>query len=583
MKITLLALLGGLCLVARAVEISTPTMPIEEIKPGMQGEWKTVVKGTEVETFRFEVLGTARNYIGPERDVIIAKALDESQILSGPVGGMSGSPCFIDGKLIGAYAYGYTWPKEQAIIGITPIADMLETFGKEQHRKTEDSSASPQIKTPPGQAAQWQAQSGHAQLATLDLESVLQPLPTPLAISGFSAQTLSAFSEEMAERGLEPVQAPIGFTTELTSSSIDTASPVAGVLMSGDFSSAGVGTVTWREGDQVLAFGHPFFGFGDEEMPMAPAEIITVIQSVARSFKLSNVGPIVGTIYQDRLTAIAGEIGRMPRTTELSYTVRSPGEVERTFTGELYRSKIFSPLFAAMGLMESMLFTMEAGNEQTFYTTITLHLEDYEPIVMEQVGSGPNAARGVATQLMQAYGQLVDNPFASAEIKRVEADIRTVDSWVLGGLHGIQNLSGNLQPGDLMHLAITVNNFQDERSRHRVSIPIPEGTSGEELLIFVGDADAAERLEREQVAATVDSLDGIVDYLRKSRSNGNVYVKLLQRAQGLNLNGQRLDALPLSVRNLLSSRESPTMMTDNRYISLWETEISMPGRFDYSH
>ncbi|MEM8549531.1 MAG: hypothetical protein AAGF10_01965 [Verrucomicrobiota bacterium] len=573
--------MSGFCLVSEAVELSTPTLPLAGIKPGMQGEWKTVIQGTEVETFRFEVLGTARNFIGPERDVIIAKALDESQILSGPVGGMSGSPCFIDGKLIGAYAYGYTWPKEQAIIGITPIADMLETFEKEKHRKSDEARASPEASAPAGQAsAQWQAQSGQAQLATLDLETVLQPLPTPLAISGFSARTLNAFAEEMAQRGLEPVQAPIGFTTELTSASIETASPVAGVLMSGDFSIAGVGTVTWREGDQVLAFGHPFFGFGDEEMPMAPAEIITVIQSVARSFKLSNVGPIVGTIYQDRLTAIAGEIGQMPRTTQVSYTLRSPGEVERTFTGELYRNKRFSPLFAAMGLMESMLFTMESGDEQTFYTTVTLHLEDYEPIVLEQVGSGPGAATGVAMQLMRAYGQLVDNPFASAEVTHIEADIRTVDSWILGGLHGIQNLSGNLHPGDLMHLAITVNNFQEERTRHRVSIPIPEGTSGEELLIFVGDAGAAERLEREQVAATIDSLDGIVDYLRKSRSNNNLYVKVLQRAQGLNLNGQRLDALPLSVRNLLSSRESPTMMTENRYISLWETEISMPGRFD---
>ncbi|MDP0495646.1 MAG: SpoIVB peptidase S55 domain-containing protein [Verrucomicrobiota bacterium JB024] len=103
---------------AQPPPISAPTLPVSEVKPGMQGEWKTVISGSQIETFRFEVLGTARNFTGPQRDVIIARALDESQIVSGPVAGMSGSPCFIDGKLVGAYAYGYSWPKAQSIIGI---------------------------------------------------------------------------------------------------------------------------------------------------------------------------------------------------------------------------------------------------------------------------------------------------------------------------------------------------------------------------------------------------------------------------------------------------------------------------------
>ena len=105
---------------------SMPIMPLAEIKPGMTGEWHTVVSGSRVDSFPMEVVGIVENFIGPQRPVIICKALDATNKLTGPVAGMSGSPVFINGKLIGAYAYGWTWPKDQALIGVTPIEIMLE-------------------------------------------------------------------------------------------------------------------------------------------------------------------------------------------------------------------------------------------------------------------------------------------------------------------------------------------------------------------------------------------------------------------------------------------------------------------------
>ncbi|MBC2594298.1 hypothetical protein H5P28_08490 [Ruficoccus amylovorans] len=573
------SLLPALRLTAQPPPISAPTLPVSEIQPGMQGEWKTVVSGSQIETFRFEVLGTARNFTGPQRDIIIARALDESQIVSGPVAGMSGSPCFIDGKLVGAYAYGYSWPKEQTIIGITPIADMLETFEKEAQRQP-DKARQAGYPGYHGEASHWQPRSGQEQMSGIPLDSVLKPLPSPLMVSGISADTLAAFSEEFARRGVEPMRAPIGTTSDLSATDIQTGSPVAGVLMTGDFQFAGVGTVTWREGDQVLAFGHPFFATGDDNMPMAPAEIITVIQSMPGSFKLSNVGPVVGTIYQDRLTAIAGAVGAPPPMTEVSIHVHGPGTAERTFSSQLYQSRQWSPLITALALLESLNNTMEASAEQTFYVHVKMDVAGFGPLEFDHVATGPSGAVGTAFRLMRDYDLLLNNPFGMAEVKSIAVDIKIADEWVRSSLYSIQILSGELHPGDNLELAVTLNNYLEERTRHRFNIPIPPGTAGEKLTVFVGDASAADKLDRSGVLNTADSLAGIVNYLRTGRSNDRLYVKVLREARGLNVNGRRLGELPASVRALLDSERSPTPVTDNRTVTLWETSLQVPGVFD---
>ncbi|QYY37040.1 hypothetical protein [Ruficoccus sp. ZRK36] len=577
--LALSGLLSSLSLTAAPPPLSTPTLPVSEIRPGMQGEWNTVISGSQIETFRFEVLGTARNFSGPQRDIIIARALDESQIVSGPVAGMSGSPCFIDGKLVGAYAYGYTWPKQQTIIGITPIADMMETFEKEAERRP-DKARQAGYPAYEQQNPHWQPQSGHDQMSGLPLDSKLKPLPSPLMISGVSETTLKAFGGEFAKRGVTPMQAPIGTTSDLVADDIQTASPVAGVLMTGDFQFAGVGTVTWREGDQVLAFGHPFFASGDDNMPMAPAEIITVIQSLPSSFKLANVGPVVGRIYQDRLTAIAGEVGSPPPMTDVSIHISGPGTADKSFSSQLYQSRQWSPLISAIALLETLNNTMEASAEQTFYVEVTMDVAGFEPLVFDRVATGPSGAVRTAFQFLNDYDLLLNNPFGMAEVKSISVEIKIVDEWIYSSLYSIQILSGQLQPGESLELAVTLNNYLEERTRHHFSVPIPAGTSGEELTVFVGDAEAADSLDHGGLLNTADSLAGIVNAIRAERSNHRLYVKVLRKAKGLNVNGQRLGELPASVRALLDSDRSPTPVTDTDSVTLWETSLEVPGVFN---
>ena len=411
---------------AARADDSMPIMPLSEIKPGMTGEWHTVVSGSRVDSFPMEVVGIVENFIGPQRPVIICKALDATNKLTGPVAGMSGSPVFINGKLIGAYAYGWTWPKDQALIGVTPIeihARSGDQLSARWHKPKGTNSLASRNPAEAGADPQWLVAPAAAWPdlpAPATLQSAMKPLPTPLFVSGISERTLRKFSSRLSALGLDVMQAPSGRAHDIDNDP-KPGQPLAGVLMSGDFHFAGTGTVTWRHGNRILAFGHPFLQSGPAEMPMASAEILTVVQSVARSFKLSNTGPVIGTIYQDRLTAIAGEIGRKPNTTHFEAHLDAPGGKTRFFQGELFQNQMLSPIISAISLLESLYDTMESEEQQTIYLDTTLEIPGHEPVRLADAASGEDGAFELVIRELDNVRVAAEQPLRISE--REVADV----------------------------------------------------------------------------------------------------------------------------------------------------------------
>jgi len=567
-------------------------MALGEVEPGMKGEWRTVVRGTDIERFELEVLGVVTNFIGPKRSVILCRALTPSQVTSGPVGGMSGSPVYIDDKLVGAYAYGYLWPKEQAIIGVTPIEQMLEVLAFEPEKPLgefpwggglADGRAGPRRDGMAAAGGNWRVTAGSAELDAYDIGQLLTPLPTPLMASGISGRVLDAFSEEFAKRGLRVVNAPLGTaasSAKLGADDLQPGSAVAGVLMSGDFKVAGTGTVTWRDGERVLAFGHPFMQSGAVAMPMAAAEIVTVIQSLPRSFKLANVGPTVGAIYQDRLTAIAGEIGRRAPVTDVSIAVTDEKGERETYGGELFMNRELSPVLSAVSLLQALTSTMESSERQTFSLRSTIRLEGYEPIITEDVATGPTGALDLAFGHLAAHDVLMDNPFAIPYVEEVRFEVDVREDWRRSTLRRLDIASGRVRPGETFTAIASLRNYLDEPEYHRIEVPIPdEVPPGSELKVFVGDAEAASEIERGARRGDLDELADIVSYLRQARSSDKVYVKLLLKGEGLRLGGETLTALPPSVRAVLASERSRQLTGSAPYTTLWETQIPVDGVF----
>lgn len=557
----------------------TPLMPLAEVQAGMEGHWRTVVSGTEIREYPLEVLGVAENFVGPGRSLIICQAIDAENVLSGPVAGMSGSPVFIDGKLVGAYAYGFTWAKEQAIIGVTPIADMLELldrFGEEDKRPSGGGSRFPESASTSEEEGR--SDAGGQLPPKAVLENYLQPLPTALNISGISPGVLAEFEDKFRALGMEPALVPMGRTAREIDTDLQPGSAVAGVLLDGDFNIAGTGTVTYREGDRVLAFGHPFFGMGATELPMAAAEVMTVIRSVRSSFKLSNTGPIIGSIYQDRLSAIAGRIGREAPVTRVTLNVENDNGFHRTYEGNLFEHPQLSPLISTMALAESLTQTMEASSEQTFFIRTTWDIEGYEPIVQEDVSTGPNSPMRLAGQHLGLHNNLSNNYFAAPKINSVTYDISFRDEWLISQLESAFIDRRRVKAGETVTVDLVIRNYRGEMATERVEVQIPAHLKSEKLVLFVGDAASAKLYDPDERARPT-SLGQVLAGARRHRGRQSIYVTLLRNSSGLAVEGRGMPNLLPSVAASFRSPQSQIPTTDIAYAVLWESQIPVEGEF----
>jgi hypothetical protein len=572
--------LGSLLLISARADDTMSILPLAAIRPGMTGEWHTVVSGTRIDSFPMQVVGIAENFIGPQRPVIICKALDATNKFTGPVAGMSGSPVFIDGKLIGAYAYGFLWPKDQALIGVTPIEYMLEV---ETNYPPEASAVAgagmngpAQIET--GAGPQWlvaPASDAPDLPAPAELQSAMRPLPTPLIVSGISERVLQKFSSRLSALGLDAVLAPSGRAHDLDND-LQPGAPLAGVLMSGDFSFTGTGTVTWRQGNRILAFGHPFLQSGPSDLPMASAEILTVVQSVQRSFKLSNTGPIIGTIYQDRLTAIAGEIGRNPNTTHFEVHLEAPDGKSRFFQGELFQNQMYSPIISAISLEEALYDSMDAEAQQTIYMDTTLEIPGHKPLKLTDAATGEDAGYFLVIRELEMYESLLNNPCAFPDVKSLVFHARLVNGWKSSWLDSLNLDRNEAKPGTTLHAVIGLRHYHGAPSAIPVAVPIPADLRASEVQVFVGDADAARQMD-EPPAVPPQTLDQVLDRLRSIRSHQNVCVKLLETAPGVAVEGRNLPDLPPSVIAQFKSPNASLQPATLHHITLWETNFPVAG------
>ncbi|MFW5882916.1 MAG: hypothetical protein ACOCVG_00955 [Verrucomicrobiota bacterium] len=564
--------------------------PMEELRERLArdgrvaGEWHTVVRGSEIEVFELEIIGIAENFVGPQRPAFIAEASGPINVLSGPVAGMSGSPVYVDGRLAGAYAYGYLWPKEQALIGIQPIDNMLEVIEKYPLEGVKPEVTEAATDWRPARAEPTAASHLGSRQAEV---AALRPLPAPLFAGGFSQRTLNEFADEFAALGIEPMQGPGtgSGTAAVGAEALTPGAPVAGVMMDGDFSMAGTGTVTWREGDQVLGFGHPFFQFGDLQMPMAAAEIITVVRSVPRSFKLSNTGAIVGTISQDRLTAIGGTIGDAPPMIDYRISVEAqPGQASE-FSGRMFIHGRFSPLLAAIATFEALGANIDADLEETIEADLTLRFPERESLRLSNLYSGVGAGGGLARELLQLVAALMTNPLEQAEISAIEVDIRKRPVLDLRYLRGVTVEGSAPRAGETLTVALHTRDFRGEPQRRLVEVPIPEHAGGQTLTLWIADANT---INREQGFAgffrpDFESVDDILDAARQRLPQDAIYLRLLGQQDGLRVDGANLEGLPPSVRELATSPKSGQRVQTLSDYPLWEHRIRTSGVFQGSY
>lgn len=590
-----------------AVEI----MPVDEVRAGLEGEWHTVVDGTTVERFPLRILGVIDNYVGPGKPGIVAEALDETNRLSGPVAGMSGSPVYIEGRLVGAYAYGYMAAKDQAIIGIQPIESMLPLVqdfplepaplnpSRPEQREVLDTlirreqarlRAQPLWRGAPGLQDPSTAEvsplvvGNGSTAAAADVLPGWRGQPVTLALGGFGPAVQTRLAPFFAALGAAPhtlagngVQTAAGGTSGATDP-LEPGAAVAAVLMHGDFTGGATGTVTWRQGDQLMAFGHPFNQDGPTHLPLASVEVLTVVRQVFGSFKLSRIGEPLGSFYQDRLTGVAGRVGPVPPMTTLRIDRLPAAGSQTTFHAQLARDPQWGPLLVAGAVLQAASETLDSGGEQTFFVRGEWQVTGEETVAWEDVGVGAPGAFGIALGILDDLLTVWDNPFNRPELTDLRFSVETRDTLLAAVLSGVQIRTPRVQAGDDLVVDVELHHFLGGPASHRVTLSVPPDLpSGTRLQLVIADGPQAAALATDAPSPT--SVRELLAQVRDRRSSQGVYVMLVARDQGLRLPGAYLPTLPPSVAAQLETDRTHLPRETVRTRVLTESAIPTPGVF----
>jgi hypothetical protein len=531
-------------------------MTVDQLKPGMKGTGRSVFSGTEIQEFGVEVVDVMHQ-VWPRGDLILCRLSGQGLEESGVVAGMSGSPVYIDGKLIGAVAYAWSFAK-QPLAGVTPAAQMLRIWDEQ------DRSGSP------GGSRSGRS-SGNSGLAGLSA------LPLPVALSGFTPALAEVIEPALKEFGLSPV----GAAGTASSATWDTSGLVPGAavgvaLIDGDVRLSGIGTLTCREGNRILAFGHPMFQAGNVQMPMVGGVIHLVLPSVASSFKLfSATGPI-GTINQDRLAGIGGEIGPVPEMLPVLATVSSPSGRD-TYRFRIIELEDLAPVLAAVGLTDIVYQTEGSLEEMTLASRMTVRFRppatvnrqssivNPSDLVVEHRFSGTDPAADLFRTAKNELDLLFGNRFLPAPIAAVEFDLSFKPGRNLAYLLSARPDRARVRPGDTVRITLGLRDYRGDDSELVIAVAIPGTTPEGKLRIVIAPRDSLLVFEAMRAPAKLvpGSFADLLELFSQTGRENELVIAGFSERPGLTLGDKELPAPPPSLRSVLLNPRSdePVMAT----------------------
>jgi len=586
----------------RPLPAETARMPLGEVKVGMVGTGITVFEGTTREQFNAEILGVLTNVMGPQRNLIVARLTGGPLAQTGVIQGMSGSPIYIDDRLIGAVSYSLGSFATDTIAGITPIEEMVAT---DEHADS-IARSKPQIHQLPTsqheipalvrrvlklvepfaqRSTDVRALSGLPGTDASRLGPLLQPIGTPLILSGFTPELqrilLSAFNTGGLAAAVGGVV--IGENqSEIADEPLQAGDAIGASLIRGDLTMAGTGTVTMVEGDRVYAFGHPFYNLGPTRFPMTRAHVTTLLPSLAISSKLASIGEVVGTIDQDRATGIYGSFGPGPAMIPVRMSFESPDrDLQRTFNFEIIEDPIFTPLLTFTAALNTFSTWARTVGPSTFEVGATAHIKNHGDIRIDDIYSGQAAAVLAASAIANPLTSLFQSEFGTVEIEQIDVAISTTEVSRRATLERAWIDTTRLRAGSEAELKLVIEGSDGEEVLETVAIQIPNYATGT-LTIEVLDAPTLAALESQNATGLTDAetLDQLIRKLNRIRRNNRLYVRLLQSQPGMSDRGESLPALPASVLAVVEGNQHGGRVSRLQEVILGEWEL--PGSYSVS-
>ena len=577
-------------------------MPLDQVKPGMKGIGKTVFRGSEVEEFEAEVLGVLKN-IAPRQDAILARLSGGPLEKTGVMGGMSGSPVYVDGRLIGAVSFSFPFSKE-AVAGVTPIEQMVGNFERSNEPVRGDpivvevSSIAPhrtlRIRAPgilavpdsgraPAFAVSESMAAGEASLQPLTGQ-LFRYIDTPLVLSGVTAKAAGILEGALGPYGMRVLQGGGPVSGASGAELADGADVVAGSsiavqLMRGDlgFGASASGTVTHREGDEIYAFGHPWFSLGPVDLPVSKAQVVSLLPNLNSSFKIAVPTDLVGSITQDRSRGLYGTIGQAPRLIPLVINLRSSRNTSQTFRFELVNDRLLTPFLTNFTIFSTIVSQERALGESTLQVKGRIRLKDRPEVRVENLFSGDTNSQLFASMAVgQPLSYILGSGFEGVDIEEISVDITSSDDKRTGRLERVWPNRESVKPGETVMLSAVFRKPNGEETEEKIPLPIPEDVSEGRLLVTVADGLTLTAAENQLVGRRFvpRDLDQLIRAINNLRKNDRVYVRLQRPEPAVLLNGEEFSSLPPSFRQVLTSaRSASSSLTVMGASNLYEYEL----------
>jgi hypothetical protein len=579
------------------VKTNTPSLalyPLDDLRPGMKGVARSVFAGSDSQEFAVEILGILPGFTGPRQSTIIAKLSGANVEKTGVFAGMSGSPVFIDDRLVGAIAYSFPFSKEP-ICGITPIQQMIEIFqqGPDKPKRNAEARATSFTELA---SAEWKPRlpkpsfSSTSLIAPVVAGSPMAPLmgqqiqqiATPVVFSGISQESLSLFSAELIRSGLLPVSG-VGGSAAITplepfdASTLLPGTSVSVQLVRGDYSIAASGTVTYRDGERIYAFGHPFLGLGGSDMPMTESSVVTVIANSYNSFKLAVPGRMVGSISQDRATGVFGELGHAPRMIPVKVNLHTSRDRVEQFSYEVVSDEFLTPLLVNITVFNTIATRERSIGESTISIDGSIVVDGQAPIAVQRRFSSANAAALAAGSIATPVSALLGSGFDGVNIKGIVVDIDSSEEKRSATLERISLDRTEVGRGEQVEIQAYVRTDSGKQFVERIPVQIPADAPSGQMMIMIGDGAILQDASGARTFVPRD-LSQLVIAINKTKKNDRLYLRLLRPAPGVVIGSSELPNLPPSVVATLNNDRTSGGYTATNLSQVYERELS-PAEF----
>jgi len=565
-----------LAAVAAVLPAQSRTFPVDEIKPGMVGIGRTVFEGDRLEDFKVHIIGVLRNSIGPRRNLILARLEGGPLANTGVIAGMSGSPVYIDGRLVGAVSYSLGQFSKEPIAGITPIDEMtadatLPAQRRQAARVDLQMPLTPEsLRASLRQAFSWirpfadspsDVQVFGDRSLNAGIGTMLRPIATPLSFGGFDPSVIDPVVAAFRDQGFVTIMAgaeqlvaaqPNSAQAQSNGSRLPTlrpGDPIGVGLMNGDFEVGATGTVTEVDGDRVYAFGHPFYQLGPTQFPMTRAHVFTVLPSLAASQKIASTGEVVGIVSQDRATTIAGTLGPGPAMIPVTLTLNSERGTRKSFKIGIVRDQLFTPLLAYVAILNTLTSYERQNGVATYSMKGAATLKKYGKVNFEDLFTGDQPSVGAAASVVAPINLLMRNAFEDVDIEGLNLEIDASEQPRSATLERVWVDGTRVKAGGPATLKVLLRTYRGDEITKDVTIQIPPNARNS-VQVMVADGVRLSQWESRELQVQPMQTHGLPQMIRvlnSARKNNRLYVRLVTRDDGAVVKGEPLAALPSSV------------------------------------